>query len=124
LLRYRGKPILSCIIAVLSLLGSGFIPASFPAPRDAPAPRERNKKWPAGQPWFLRKAGYRRRALKSVPWAWVPKYRWNGAAGQFFTTKAYTLLVFAGIFAMIHGVMDIVRSFQIRKIGKMMTARW
>jgi len=41
-------------------------------------------------------------------------------AGQFFITKAYTLLVFAGIFALIHGVMDIVRSFQIRKIGKTM----
>jgi uncharacterized membrane protein HdeD (DUF308 family) len=43
-------------------------------------------------------------------------------AGQFFVTKAYTLLVFSGIFALVHGVMDIVRSFQIRKMGKM-TAR-
>ncbi|MHB8894738.1 MAG: HdeD family acid-resistance protein [Candidatus Geothermincolia bacterium] len=41
-------------------------------------------------------------------------------AGQFFVTKAYTLLVFAGIFGLIHGVMDIVRSFQIKKIGKEM----
>ena len=41
-------------------------------------------------------------------------------AGQFFITKAYTLLVFAGIFALIHGVMDIIRSFQIRKMGKLM----
>lgn len=41
-------------------------------------------------------------------------------SGQFFVTKAYTLLVFAGIFGMIHGVMDIVRSFQIKKLGKVM----
>ncbi len=39
-------------------------------------------------------------------------------AGQFFVTKAYTLLVFAGIFALVHGVMDIIRSFQIKKIGR------
>ena len=35
-------------------------------------------------------------------------------SGQFFIEKAYTLLVFAGIWALMHGVTDIVRAFQIR----------
>ncbi|MBN1530487.1 MAG: DUF308 domain-containing protein [Thermoleophilaceae bacterium] len=37
---------------------------------------------------------------------------WTG--GQFFLDKAYTLLVFAGIWAMLQGVTDIVRAFQVR----------
>jgi uncharacterized membrane protein HdeD (DUF308 family) len=36
-------------------------------------------------------------------------------SGQFFITKAYTLLVFAGIWALMHGVTDIVRAFQLRR---------
>jgi uncharacterized membrane protein HdeD (DUF308 family) len=40
-------------------------------------------------------------------------------AGQFFITKAYTLLAFAGIWALMHGVTDFIRAFQIRKLGKM-----
>jgi Short repeat of unknown function (DUF308) len=39
---------------------------------------------------------------------------WTG--GQFFITKAYVLLVFAGIWALMHGVTDIVKAFQIRKL--------
>jgi uncharacterized membrane protein HdeD (DUF308 family) len=35
-------------------------------------------------------------------------------SGQFFIDKAYTLLVFAGIWALFHGVGDLVRAFQIR----------
>jgi uncharacterized membrane protein HdeD (DUF308 family) len=31
--------------------------------------------------------------------------------------KAYTLLVFAGIWALFHGVTDIVRAFQIRAVA-------
>jgi uncharacterized membrane protein HdeD (DUF308 family) len=38
--------------------------------------------------------------------------------GQFFITKAYTLLVFAGIWALMHGVTDLVRAFQIRALGR------
>ena len=41
---------------------------------------------------------------------------WTG--GQFFISKAYTLLVFAGVWAMMKGILDIVRAFQIRKLGK------
>jgi len=40
-------------------------------------------------------------------------------SGQFFLEKAYTLLVFAGIWALMHGLTDIVRAFQIRKIGRL-----
>ena len=39
---------------------------------------------------------------------------WTG--GQFFITKAYTLLVFAGMWALMHGVTDIIRAFQIHKV--------
>ena len=39
---------------------------------------------------------------------------WTG--GQFFIDKAYLLLVFAGIWALLHGVTDIVNAFQIRKL--------
>jgi uncharacterized membrane protein HdeD (DUF308 family) len=35
-------------------------------------------------------------------------------SGQFFIEKAYTLLVFAGIWALMQGVTDIVRAFQMR----------
>jgi uncharacterized membrane protein HdeD (DUF308 family) len=38
-------------------------------------------------------------------------------AGQFFIEKAYLLLVFAGIWALMQGFTDIVRAFQIRKLG-------
>lgn len=39
-------------------------------------------------------------------------------AGQFFIEKAYVLLVFAGIWALMHGLTDVVRSFQVRKLGR------
>jgi uncharacterized membrane protein HdeD (DUF308 family) len=39
---------------------------------------------------------------------------WTG--GQFFIDKAYTLLVFAGIWALFHGVGDLVRAFTLRKM--------
>jgi uncharacterized membrane protein HdeD (DUF308 family) len=39
---------------------------------------------------------------------------WTG--GQFFITKVYTLLVFAGIWALFHGVGDIIKAFQIRQL--------
>jgi uncharacterized membrane protein HdeD (DUF308 family) len=35
-------------------------------------------------------------------------------SGQFFIEKAYTLLVFAGIWGLMHGVSDIVRAFVVR----------
>ena len=37
--------------------------------------------------------------------------------GQFFLDKAYTLLVFAGIWALMHGITDIIRAFQIRRLA-------
>ncbi|MDY6795865.1 MAG: DUF308 domain-containing protein [Actinomycetota bacterium] len=44
------------------------------------------------------------------------------AAGQFYFTKAYTLLVFAGIWALLQGVTDIIKAFQIKKLGGMTAA--
>ena len=41
---------------------------------------------------------------------------WTG--GQFFIEKQYVLLVFAGIWALMTGFTDIVRAFQIRKLGE------
>jgi uncharacterized membrane protein HdeD (DUF308 family) len=37
-------------------------------------------------------------------------------SGQFFLERAYTLLVFAGIWTMMQGITDIVRAFQIRSL--------
>ena len=37
-------------------------------------------------------------------------------SGQFFITRAYTLLVFAGIWALFQGTTDIVRAFAVRKL--------
>jgi uncharacterized membrane protein HdeD (DUF308 family) len=39
-------------------------------------------------------------------------------SGQFFLVRAATLLVFAGIWALVKGVNDIVRAFEIRKLAK------
>jgi uncharacterized membrane protein HdeD (DUF308 family) len=39
-------------------------------------------------------------------------------AGQFFITKAYVLLVFAGIWALMQGVGDIVRAFAVHRLHK------
>jgi uncharacterized membrane protein HdeD (DUF308 family) len=38
------------------------------------------------------------------------------ASGQFFVEKAYTLLVFAGIWALLHGITDIVGAFRLRSL--------
>jgi uncharacterized membrane protein HdeD (DUF308 family) len=37
-------------------------------------------------------------------------------SGQFFLQRAYTLLVFAGIWALMKGITEIVRAFQIRAV--------
>jgi hypothetical protein len=39
-------------------------------------------------------------------------------AGQLFATKAFTLLVFAGIWALMQGTNDIVRAFAVRRVYK------
>jgi len=39
---------------------------------------------------------------------------WTG--GQFFIEKQYVLLVFAGIWALFHGVGDLITAFQIRRL--------
>jgi uncharacterized membrane protein HdeD (DUF308 family) len=42
-------------------------------------------------------------------------------SGQFFLTRAATLLVFTGIWALIKGTTDIIRAFQIREVGQALT---
>ena len=42
---------------------------------------------------------------------------WSSA--QFLTTKAYVLLIFSGIWALLHGVTDIIKAFQVRKFKKL-----
>jgi len=37
-------------------------------------------------------------------------------SGQFFLQRAYTLLVFAGIWALMQGVTDIIRAFRVRSL--------
>jgi uncharacterized membrane protein HdeD (DUF308 family) len=39
--------------------------------------------------------------------------------GAFFIHKAFVLLVFAGIWALMNGITDIVRAFQIRRVGRL-----
>jgi uncharacterized membrane protein HdeD (DUF308 family) len=40
------------------------------------------------------------------------------AAGQLFATKAYTLLVIAGIWALMQGITEITRAFELRRVNK------
>jgi uncharacterized membrane protein HdeD (DUF308 family) len=44
------------------------------------------------------------------------------ASGQFFITQAYSLLVFTGIWALLHGISDIVKAFQIKRLGSLPAA--
>jgi uncharacterized membrane protein HdeD (DUF308 family) len=39
-------------------------------------------------------------------------------SGQFFLQRAYLLLVFAGIWALMQGITEIIRAFQIRSLGR------
>lgn len=43
-------------------------------------------------------------------------------AGQFFFERVYILLVFAGIWAMLQGVNDVIRAFQIKRLGKLVAS--
>jgi uncharacterized membrane protein HdeD (DUF308 family) len=38
-------------------------------------------------------------------------------SGQFFISRVYTLLIFAGIWALMHGITDIIRAFEIRALN-------
>jgi uncharacterized membrane protein HdeD (DUF308 family) len=38
-------------------------------------------------------------------------------SGEFFLDRAVTLLVFAGVWALMKGITDIVRAFQMRELG-------
>jgi uncharacterized membrane protein HdeD (DUF308 family) len=45
---------------------------------------------------------------------------WTGS--QLLVTKVYTLLVFAGVWALLHGITDMVKAFEIKKVGKMIAS--
>ncbi len=40
-------------------------------------------------------------------------------SGQFLIEKAYTLLIFAGAWALMEGIINFIRAFQIRKLGRL-----
>ncbi len=40
-------------------------------------------------------------------------------SGQFLIERVYTLLIFAGAWALMSGIVDIVKAFQIRRVGKL-----
>lgn len=40
-------------------------------------------------------------------------------SGQFLAIKGYTLIVFGGIWAMLHGITDIVRAFEVKRLDKL-----
>jgi uncharacterized membrane protein HdeD (DUF308 family) len=40
-------------------------------------------------------------------------------ADRLFPQKAYTLLIFAGAWALVHGITDIIKAFQIKRAGAM-----
>jgi hypothetical protein len=42
---------------------------------------------------------------------------WTG--GQFFIEKQYLLLVFSGIWALMQGFIDLVRAFEVKKLGEL-----
>lgn len=44
------------------------------------------------------------------------------AGGQFLATQAYVLLIFAGIWALLHGISDIINAFMIKRAGEMLAA--
>ena len=41
---------------------------------------------------------------------------WTG--GQFFIDKAYLLLVFAGVWSLMHGITDLVKAFTVRRVHR------
>jgi uncharacterized membrane protein HdeD (DUF308 family) len=44
------------------------------------------------------------------------------AGGQIFPVQVYTLLIFTGIWGLLHGITDIFKAFTIRRLGKMTAA--
>ncbi|MFN8124923.1 MAG: DUF308 domain-containing protein [Candidatus Nanopelagicales bacterium] len=40
-------------------------------------------------------------------------------SGQFLVERVYTLLIFAGAWALMSGIVDIIKAFQIRRVGKL-----
>ena len=88
-------------VRVADVLGFVFVLVGIVWTAEAFAIKESNPLW-----WFTLIAGIGMIVLGF----------WAG--GQFLIDKAYTLLVFAGIWAMMRGFLDLMRAFQIRQLGK------
>jgi uncharacterized membrane protein HdeD (DUF308 family) len=87
--------------AVADVIGFLFLVFGFFWTMEAFAMKETNELW-----WLTLVSGI----LMIILGFW--------AAGQFFMTKAYTLLVFVGIWALFKGFNDIVMAFMMRHMGK------
>jgi uncharacterized membrane protein HdeD (DUF308 family) len=85
---------------VADILGFLFLMVGFFWILQAFMEREGNELW-----WFGLVAGI----------AMIVLAFWTG--GQFFIERSYMLLVFAGIWALFHGVGDLITAFQIRRLS-------
>jgi hypothetical protein len=88
--------------AIADILGFLFLLVGIFWVMQAFATREVNELW-----WFGLTAG-----ILMIILAF-----WTG--GQFFIEKQYVLLVFAGIWALMQGITDFIKAFQIRKLGQL-----
>jgi hypothetical protein len=55
-------------------------------------------------------------------WAWIILMLGFWISWQSRITQGYTLLVFAGIWALVYGVTDIVKAFEIKRRGRLPVA--
>jgi uncharacterized membrane protein HdeD (DUF308 family) len=74
---------------------------------------------PLSTPFPRSLPGYREKAPSSTICSISMLAFWT--AGQFFIEKAYVLLVFAGIWALMQGITDIVRAFAVRGMHEELT---
>ncbi|MGI9666767.1 MAG: HdeD family acid-resistance protein [Acidimicrobiia bacterium] len=87
-------------LAIANILGFIFLLIGVMWMIEAFATREGNEFW-----WMSLVAGI----IMIVMGFWL--------GGQFLFVKAETLLIFAGIWALLRGIMDVVLSFQVKKLA-------
>jgi len=87
-------------LAIANILGFIFVLLGVIWIIEAFLTREANDLW-----WVTLVAG----VLMAILGFWL--------GGQFLFTKAHTLLVFAGIWALTRGIVDIITAFQVKKLG-------
>ena len=92
-------------LAIADMLGFLFVLVGIFWVMEAFLTREANPLW-----WLGLIAGFMMMALGF----------WAG--GQFLFSKAYTLLIFAGIWALMHGITDIIKAFTIKRADSTVAA--